>query len=43
MNEACGGGQSFFNSMYLMNAEFVDEKCAPYGADYGVNLKKKKL
>jgi len=42
MNEACEGGQTFWNSLYLMNAEFVDEKCAPYQAFYGVNLEKKR-
>lgn len=35
MNEACGGGQSIYNSYYLLNAEFVDEKCAPYSLEYG--------
>lgn len=39
MNEACSGGQSIFNSYYLMNAEFVDEKCAPYTLEYGTSKK----
>jgi len=39
MNEACGGGQSIYNSYYLMNAEFVDEKCAPYSLEYGTSKK----
>ena len=39
MNEACAGGQSFFNSQYLLNAEFVDEKCAPYSLEYGTSHK----
>jgi hypothetical protein len=35
MNEACYGGQSITNAYYLENAEFVDQKCAPYTLEYG--------